>query len=598
MISQQHKILCLGLIVFSVILYAYSPIFWLDFAYHNDYRLCEYHHQHIFSGFPETRHLIAIGRPLLSILLNAQVWLINDMHAFHIAHIFSILSIAIFAAMYFYYAQKWFDISPIGAAMLAILTFTLPSMAINSFWVLNYVSSICGALIAFFSYILMQKMNFKQRSHVLVFLSVGFLLYLDLLIYPPSVFFFLTISFIKILFGPKNSHEKLQQVFREICITLIVSLIYYISIRFILKPFLLTHPEFMYQTLKGLNWQSYYQLIDNTFPQYSWETKTILFFDKWIQIKEYFVLTLSAWFAPLNSVLITFIGCLFLGCLSWAAYQSTLLSEFSTLTRVILGLVLLIVIAILTALPILAGSSYYVIHYRVTFASMAIVPAVFIFAYERVLRSYGHRRWSILIYLFTIMFFSLAEMHALHRIILVTQRNHQEYQWVSVYLKQHISEKTKKIYIQLPIADRPDSRYLHADFGFNASDLGMRGLVRAALSDMKKNPDDYHILFDTSEPQNSDELLWIHALPIIKRQLSPTLLVGKWSAYDRPANIKYINNQLIINVFGENEEAFISHDNYFLSVPNWNNLQATLSENGQELRWLNGFTLEREMDNR
>lgn len=589
----DRKVFCLGLVVFFFIIYAYSPIFWLDFAYHNDYRLCEYHHQHIFFGFPETRHLIAIGRPLLSILLNAQVWLINNTNGFYIAHIVSVLTIAMFAVIYFFYFQKLFNITSIGAAILAILTFTLPSMAINALWILNYVSSILGSMIALFAYVIIQKINFKQKHKICTFSIVGFLLYIDMCIYPPSVFFFLTFTFSKMLFGTKHYQETLRSVFLEILMILGVSIIYYISIKFILKPFLLMHPHFMHHYLQGHSWPSYYQLIDRAFPQYSWSINAILFSDKLIQLQQYLNLVLSAWFPPSFLTWNFFASGIFFWGVGYTAYQNHNLKRLNKPVRVIVGISLLCGIAGLTALPILVGPSYYVVHYRVTFASMALIPIVFIFACEHMISTYSQKRWGMLILLSTAIFCTVAEMQALHRIILVTQRAYSEYQWILVYLKQNISDKTKQIYVQIPITERPDRHYLQADFGFNASDLGMRGLVNAALIDIHKNPLDYRIFFDTHQPKKSPDLLWIHSVPIMKKKLSPTILIGKWSAYDRPASIQYIDHQLIINVFGSNEKAFISSDGYFLSVPAWNNLEATLSEDNRELRWVNGFTLKR-----
>ena len=502
---KNAKLLGWSFVVFFLIILAYAPILGSEFGYHNDYRIWEYEAQDCCLGFLETRHLIGIGRPLLAFLLNIHFMFISSMAALHISQLLAITSIGIMATLCFLYFQREINISRLGAALLALLMFTLPSMAINSFWVANFTSEIIPLFFAFFAYAVLQKQTSNTYYRVFIIGSAAFLLYVDLLIYPPTTFFFLTLSFIKLLFGPQNPKQaRLRQLLTELVVILTVCLLYFISLKFILKPFLLSHPLFLSTYLKegGSNWQDYYQGIDGAFPQY----RVVLGFDlkgKIHQIKDYLIFVFSAWF-PLLKDLVVLVILPFLAILFWSASQNPYLTQFHLSTRRGIGFVLLIIIAVLTGLPVLAGPSEYQINYRILFASMAIIPAALVFAIERIASEYKiHRTKQYLILAIATFFILTAELSSFYRLTLVVRRSADEYQWIHTSIAENITNTTREIRVQVPNTPKPNRRFLRADFALDAAggDVGgITGIVNIALKELHRNPKHYTIVFGSKFP--------------------------------------------------------------------------------------------------
>lgn len=497
---KNGKLFGWSFVVFFLIILAYAPILGSEFGYHNDYRIWEYQAQDCCFGFLETRHLLGIGRPLLAFLVNIHFMFISSMAALQISQIVSIISIGIMATLCFLHFQREINISRLGAALLALLMFTLPSMAINSFWVANYTSEIIPLFIAFFAYTVLQKQTSNTYYRVFIIGSAAFLLFIDLLIYPPTTFFFLTLSFIKLLFGPQNPKQaRLRQLLTELLVILTVCLLYFICLKLIWKPFLLNHPLFLSTYLKegGRNWQDYYQGIDGGLPQY----RVVLGFDlkgKAHQIKDYIIFVFSAWF-PLLKDLVFIVLLPFLAILFWSASQNPYLTQFGLTARRIIGFVLLFIIVVLTALPVLAGPSEYQINYRILFASMSLVPAALVFAIERI--ASGHNippnRQYVMLAIATV-FILAAEWSSFHRLTLVVKRSADEYQWIYSSIEKNITDTTREIRVQVPNTPRPNRRFLRADFALDAAGGGVggiTGIVNIALQELHRDPKQYTVVF-------------------------------------------------------------------------------------------------------
>ena len=437
--NHSTPLVILVLLVFCLTTYAYAPIFFHYFGFHNDYRLWERSSADGFFSFLETRHLFGIGRPLLAILLNLHLMFIHNMHTLHMAQVCSVISIAITATAFFLHTQKTLNISLAGAALLAVLTFTLPSMAISAFWVTNYVSGIVALWVAFAAFLLIQY----QPTKLFYAIAAGLLLYIDFLIYPPSTFFFITLTALLVLFGPKKTAAySLKTVWSAIIIMLITAALYFISITFIFKPYFLSHPDFLYEYLKGHDWQTYYKAIETQFPQYTLQS-AFDFSGKLRQLREYIILVISAWFPPLRIrwTFVVLLACL--GVIIHAAFTSPYIKLRRTHAQALKIFCLFILLSLFTALPLLLSPSVYTVNYRIAFASMAIMPALLVFATERgviFFKRYGTfscLQYAILAFCALLVLF--AETAASQRLFLVVERATNEYRWVQNHLNHKLT---------------------------------------------------------------------------------------------------------------------------------------------------------------
>lgn len=597
-VEKNIKIFCLALAVFALTIFMYSSIFSHQFGYHNDYRIWEYNAQKNFFGYPETRHLIGVGRPILAILFSIHMRLVNDMYALHVSQIISVISICFLATLYYLYLQRKLDINYFSAALLSVLTFTLPSIAINSFWITNFTSEIIPLYIAFFAYILLeQQANTTKMARLII--AVGLLLFLNLLIYPPATFFFFTLTFIKLLFGPKNvEHAKLKYIFIEVLMLLAVSFIYYMIIKLTFIPYLVKHPYFLYEYIGGLDWNKFYQSIAVQYEfniGLSFRQKEYLILNlmnKWLQMKDYVILCISTWFPPfrLSWVLVFLCGCI--GILVSASFLNPYLKNRSPIVRMTMGVIILTTIAILTTLPCLIGPSSYTINYRVTFTSMAILPALITFVIDRILR---HDRHPFIVYMTLLITFILiisAELTELHRLTLLVDRSTTEYSWIKRSLIQKLSDKTSQIYVQKPLIQSPDHDYLYADFGLNATDISTWGIIKVALKEIQREPMNYGVIYTSAATiHNKRDAILIEAEPIYKPSNGILLnhILGRWIANGQFARIAIENGVLMVhNETGGSSRGVFTKDGKYLMVPDWNNMKATASNDYKEIRWDNG----------
>jgi hypothetical protein len=504
----KKNIFILSIIVFATVLLIYTPILGAKFAYHNDYRIWDYDSTKHFFGYLETRHIICIGRPALAILLNIQIFFIQNMNDVHISQIISVFSIAGTAVAFFFYLQKSINISNIGAVFLATLTFTLPSMSINSFWITNYASEIIALWISFTAYILIQPSKKLNKTPYWIYGIVGGLLYFDMMIYPPATFFFLSLVTIKLIYGPKdNQQTNLNQLFAQVMVLLVSSIVYFITIKYFFKPFLIKHTLLLEDIIKGVSWKEYFHDIDTSMVEYSLSYSPH-FFEKLAQLKKLLLFVTTAWFTSKHSYYLLLSACIMAGAVLYWAYKSTCFTKFKTIPRIFLGSGMLITLSILTALPFLAGHANYEINYRILFPTMVLVPTLLVFAAENIyMQSRRYPQWVsyVLITIFA-TFILASSMSSLHRLNLVKNRAEFEYHQLFNALRCKLTEDTQRIHIQLPFVPPKNSLYLAADFGLNGTDIKLEGIVKAALQELGKTPSDYTIDFNPSLQTTKQDL--------------------------------------------------------------------------------------------
>lgn len=484
-----------SLFVFCAVVLFFLPTFSHQFGYINDYTIFEYDNHLCCFGFPETTQLFAIGRPLQAILLNIQLLFVSDIQSLQWMRLFCVFLIGIVATLFFLYVQSNLNIRRYSAAFLALLIFTLPSMVINSFWVAQSVPGIAPLFFVLLAHFWMQKRNSSDHNKTFVIVGVFSLVFCSLLIYPPATFFFLTLTFIKFVFGTKDSTQaKLSGIAAEVMILLVACIVYFLSIKYVLKPILLM------SNFGGMDFQSHYDNIDAANSAY----KFSLSFDivsKITRIHDLFVMVFSAWFPPLPMSLIIPVGLVFASILTWASLRTPYLKHLKTSSKIVLGLALSAFIPCLAAIPVLVGQGDYPILYRVIFASMAAVPVVIVFAIDRTLAA--GKSWIVFVPVLVVSagFILAAEITSYQRLAFMVSRLSAEYQHVLDTVSGENLADTREIRIP-PIVSPPDpSGLLYRDFGYTAVNSITTGMVNAVARTAGQNIEGYRVVYDPLGPR-------------------------------------------------------------------------------------------------
>lgn len=496
MIAHKHfGIAAVALFVFCTVVLFFVPILGHQFGYINDYTIFEYDNRQCCLGFPETMQLFAIGRPLQAILLNIQLLLVSDVTSLQTMRIFFVLLIGAAATLFYFYVQSSFNMARYSAAFLALLIFTLPSMVINSFWVAQSIPGVVPLFFVFFAHYKMQKWQSGQGNNALIFARVFGLLFLSLLIYPPATFFFLTLTFMKFIFGTKNSGEaRLVNLAAEVVTLLLACALYFVSIKFVLKPILLI------SNFGGMDFKSYYHDLEAANSAYNFSL-SFDFFGKITRIHDVFTMVVSAWFSRLPLSLIVSVAIACTAIFIWASIRSPYLQHLKISARIIFGLALSIVIPLLTAIPVLVGQGNYPILYRVMFASMAVVPIAIVFAVDRACMV----KKSWLVYLpmiiVSIGLLLVTWNWSYKRLELIISRASAEYLHVHEAVASQPCAETREIRIP-PIGSPSDPLgLLNQDFGYTAVNSIFVGMANAVARTTGQNIEGCRIVFDPQGPR-------------------------------------------------------------------------------------------------
>jgi hypothetical protein len=421
----------LSLILFIILVLFYSPVFAPDFAYQNDYGAFTPH----YYGHPETPGQAFNGRPLQAILLNIQFRFLGDMLSFQLMRIFIVLIIAFEAILFFVYLRKNININIYSAALFSLLVFTLPSMSINSFYMVQSCQGVAPLLLIFLACHLMQIRKFSNINENLIFGITFFLIFLSLLIYPTNSFFFLTLTFIKFIFGTKDTnHAKLKDIYTEITIFFSACIAYFLIIKFILKPLMFGH-------------------IVETVNPYIFSL-TLDFISKLPKVIDLYSVDLSAWFPIIESYLLIPLGIGFVFIITWATLRTPFLNHLQDSTKIIVGVFLSIFMPIIFILPLFVNKGDYGLLYRVSFATMAgTIPVAIIFIIDRATQFRRGIFVCILFCLFLYIFFAFKISY--NRIEFQVNRLRLEYQhvhswFVTQYADNNYSRQTGEKVIQIP----------------------------------------------------------------------------------------------------------------------------------------------------
>lgn len=494
--NNDNMINIFSFFVFLVMVLFFSPVYFHKFAYHNDYRIWDSNNYQQFFRYPETVHLFAVGRPILAVLLNLQLMIIGNMKSLQMMHGIAVLLICTAASLYYLYLYKMFCINRFSAALLSVLTFTLPSMSINSFWVTNLTSEILPIFLILYAHYLVSRIDSYKRTKFTL-IAVFFILFVCLLIYPPVTMFFVTLTFIKFLFGAKELiKNKLNVICYEVLMILLSCITYFLFFKCLYKPLLLK------SHFSGFDFQYYFKFIELKYSEY----KFSIFSDSAQKVKQLYdliTLVVSAWFPPLNRLLTgIFVTMLFI-LLIIATITNRYLIKLQAFKRAICGFFIAMMLIALTALPVLAGSGRFEISYRVIFPTMAIIPAVLVYTFDRYYYAQGNifRRRVVLSVM--LLFILCAVTLSFYRLMLVIKRASTEYSNVLNAVTHDVFYRSKEIRIPFtpPVHSKLESKFLDRDFGLISMGVTTAGIINAASQEIGRNLTDYKVITNVLGPR-------------------------------------------------------------------------------------------------
>lgn len=227
--------------ILIVSLVFFLPFISQEFALHNDYTFHRYYNiENEFFWFPESKHLMVIGRPIQAILINLQFMFVNDFTGVMIGRFVSLGFVLSVALIIFNTAVKFFN-SKILAYAISFSFLLLPAIYIHIFWFANLLP---GSFTIFLSSVVFVFFQKYRESKKLPYLVLAFLIFLiGLMVYPPNMMFFLFFTLMGLFRPLAEQKEVIIDTIYKIAFVSISIVVYFLLIK-ILVHFLLLIPEY------------------------------------------------------------------------------------------------------------------------------------------------------------------------------------------------------------------------------------------------------------------------------------------------------------------------------------------------------------------
>ena len=477
-LNNRNSLIQSSVTFFLVVLF-YTPIFFQTYGYLNDYMVFEYQKLDCCFSIVETKQLLAIGRPIQSILLNIQSMFVNSIHSLELVRLFYVVMIGFGASLFFSYIHTSLNINRYSAILLSFITFTLPSMSINSFWVTQSIPGILPLFLIIPAHFLFHRIGKIHLRKLHVIFVPFLLLFISLTIYQPTTFFYLTLTFIRFLFGSRNSKEfNLKDVVSDIVFLGTTCIFYFLLFKFFYKPMLIS------SSVGGIDFEQYFYKITTEYPAYEFSFSFDVF-SKLHLVKDLINILLSGWFPLFSDYLLIPTSLIFLGILIWASFFNSCLKKLRIPHKVIVGVVTLSLLILLTGLPMIVGKGDYTILYRSSFATMSILPAVIVFVIERVISAGKRRKEFYPVLLSCVILITLAQLSSFYRLLIQTQRLSAEYSHVINVIKNYKLTESEDILVPPFVSSsKYNSKFLQLDFGYTSVNSVTDGMVNSAAQEL------------------------------------------------------------------------------------------------------------------
>jgi hypothetical protein len=236
--QEGRRLLCAA----AVLVVAHLPVLTANFAIHNDYSLWTSDRSSFITWFPETWHLLAIGRPLGAFLLNLHFSCLESLPDFLVSRWFALgVTLAAGGLLAEHFSRRLH--LPAGTAVCAAAcVFLLPASQLFVSWVTNFVPGTLTVLLSLLVYRLLdsgvEPLSLRlQLADWRRFLTAQALFFCLLCIYPPSALFFLVPAFANLLFTPLDSWPRTRgRLIRDLAFTAGAMLEYFVLVRLVYLP--------------------------------------------------------------------------------------------------------------------------------------------------------------------------------------------------------------------------------------------------------------------------------------------------------------------------------------------------------------------------
>ena len=237
---------CYNAMIVVLICLSFSPYLFFDFAFHNDFEIWAYNNKICCSGFPETQHLIRIGRFLQAFLQNVYLSFFTDLRSLVFGRVLGI-AFACIGAIILSSAARKNGMNKLSSAAFGAAVFLLPPAQVNLGWVTNFVPGLFNAVLVLYTASIFPEwqsiMNREKAARIRLGVCL-FLLLAALFIYPPTIGFFLLPGMVRIMYSGFAKREDRSQAAYALIFFALVCLVYFFIHRVVYMNLLaITFPE-------------------------------------------------------------------------------------------------------------------------------------------------------------------------------------------------------------------------------------------------------------------------------------------------------------------------------------------------------------------
>lgn len=233
-------------LIVVLIFLSFSPYLFFDFAFHNDFEIWAYDNKVCCSGFPETPHLIRIGRFLQAFLQNVYLSFFTDLGSLIYGRALGIAFACVGAIMLASVARKN-GMDKLSSAAFGAAVFLLPPAQVNLGWITNFIPGLFNAVLVLATALIFPEWKPVRDRDTAARIKLGasFLLLLAaLFIYPPTAGFFLIPAMMRIMRTGLAKREDRFQAAYALTFFVLACLVYFLLHRVVyMKLFDISFPE-------------------------------------------------------------------------------------------------------------------------------------------------------------------------------------------------------------------------------------------------------------------------------------------------------------------------------------------------------------------
>lgn len=227
-----------GMGFFLLPIIAFLPLFWGNYAYHNDYYRWDYP---VGDHFPEFEILLWEGRPIGAYLLSLHFLFIPwDIEAFWYSRVFAFLIVMTNGLIIAGSLQRFAKISRQTSILIGSLFVMLPSGMLNTLWATNLVPGHIGTLFSLLSFLILNLTTLGILRYPLS----GIMYIFTLWTYPPAGMMVFTLLGGAVLFCDKDHWKEIRKsIVYQALFFMGMMFVYMVVTKFIYFPILYANNE-------------------------------------------------------------------------------------------------------------------------------------------------------------------------------------------------------------------------------------------------------------------------------------------------------------------------------------------------------------------